>query len=129
MFALIVGSLCATAEPLHRHSILASGKHEVVILSRSNQPHLSARGIEVRMIDYKDHAGLVRALEDVEVVISTVSSFGDAFWTSQLALLQAAKEAGVKRFAPSEFGCSVGAFSSPKHAIGLTRQGDRTLTV
>lgn len=54
----------------------------------------------MRIVDYADHASLVFALQGVHTIISTISVNGPE---SQLALLEAAKEAGAKRFAPSEF--------------------------
>jgi len=68
-------------------------------------------------VDYSDHPSLVSALRSVNAhtVIAilgftpTSSSSGpDGSWfRTQINLLEAAKEAGAKRFAPSEFGIGV----------------------
>ncbi|GAB7361846.1 hypothetical protein MBLNU230_g1886t1 [Neophaeotheca triangularis] len=79
-------------------------KHKLVLLSRTPQPSLAAQGVQVRPIDYSIHAQLVHALRDVHTVLSTVGGNAEAILRSQLALLRAAKEAGVKRFAPSKYG-------------------------
>ncbi|CAK9315903.1 unnamed protein product [Citrullus colocynthis] len=55
--------------------------------------------------DLHDHESLVKAIKEVEVVISTV---GHNHVADQLKLISAIKEAGhVKRFLPSEFGNDV----------------------
>ena len=52
------------------------------------------------MVDYSNEANLVYSLAGVEVVISVVSG------NAQLALIEAALQAGVARFIPAEFGGS-----------------------
>lgn len=85
------------------NAILASKKHQLVVLSRSPQPDLEAKGAVVRVVDYDSHEQLTKALEGVHTVLSCIWTYGSAIATSQLALLEAAKEAKVKRFAPSEW--------------------------
>ena len=85
-------------------AILDTRKHQVVVLSRSPNPSLTAKGVEVRPVSYTDHTSLTSALRGVHTVLSTIGSFNrDDMRDSQLAVIAAAKEAGVKRFAPSEF--------------------------
>lgn len=56
--------------------------------------------------DIGDHASLVAALKQVDVVISTVG--GAAILDGQLKLIEAIKEVGhIKRFLPSEFGANI----------------------
>ncbi|KAK5993732.1 Oxidoreductase BOA1 [Cladobotryum mycophilum] len=83
--------------------ILATGKHKVVVLSRSEQPSLEKEGVIVRAVDYKSIDQLTEALRGVHTVISCVWSFGPEVTTTQLALLEASKAAGVKRFVPSDW--------------------------
>ena len=83
--------------------ILATNKHRVVVLSRSERPALEEKGVLVRVVDYGSAQGLETALQGVHTVISCIWSFGPDFETSQLALLKAAKHAGVKRFVPSDW--------------------------
>lgn len=87
-------------------AILASKKHELVVLSRSPNTALKSQGATVIPVSYTDTSSLETALQGVHTVISTIADFGgEAGWLApQLALLDAAKKVGVKRFAPSEFG-------------------------
>ncbi|EIM90015.1 NAD-P-binding protein [Stereum hirsutum FP-91666 SS1] len=85
-------------------AVLASKKHSIVLLTRTPKPSLTARGVDVRTVDYMDHSSLVSALQGVHTVIWTISAhFPDEQYKSEVALLEAAKEAGAKRFAPSEY--------------------------
>jgi len=84
-------------------AILATKKHQLVVLSRSEQRELSKQGVSVRIVDYTSHENLTKRLEDVHTVISCIWSFGPELATSQLALLKAAQGAGVKRFVPSDW--------------------------
>ncbi|RUS24078.1 hypothetical protein BC938DRAFT_474162, partial [Jimgerdemannia flammicorona] len=67
-------------------------------------------GVEVVAAEYTDPAGLVKALKGVDVVVSTV---GTAVIETQISLIKAAEEAGVKRFIPSEFGSDISKIPSP----------------
>lgn len=80
-----------------------NNKHKLVLLSRSEQPEFAAQGVDVRPVDYNNHAQLVQALEGVHTVLSVIGGSPEAIRDAQLALLPACKEAGVKRFAPSEY--------------------------
>ena len=89
-------------------SLLASEKHTVIVLSRSQKPDLAARGAIVKIVDYSSIPSLVAALSNspdpVHTVISCLVAYDPSEMVqSQVNLLQAAKEAGAKRFAPSEF--------------------------
>ncbi|KZV20178.1 isoflavone reductase-like protein [Dorcoceras hygrometricum] len=62
-------------------------------------------GVTVLIGDLNDHESLVKAIKQVDVVISTVGHFQLA---DQVKIIHAIKEAGnVKRFLPSEFGNDV----------------------
>ncbi|GJE97685.1 NAD(P)-binding protein [Phanerochaete sordida] len=86
-------------------AIVATGKHEVVVLSRrASHPTLDALGVRIHAVSYDDHAALTAALAGVHTVISTIAGLDEASMVApQLALLAAAQAAGVARFAPSEF--------------------------
>ncbi|CAD6581394.1 MAG: hypothetical protein ASARMPRED_000600 [Alectoria sarmentosa] len=85
-------------------AILNTRKHQVVALSRIPNPSLTAKGVDVRPLSYTDHASLTAALRGVHTVLSVIGSIStDEARESQLAVIAAAKEAGVKRFAPSEY--------------------------
>ncbi|KAA1474798.1 NAD-P-binding protein [Dentipellis sp. KUC8613] len=85
----------------------AAGKvKRVVILTRSSGDDekfkdLKSKGAEVITVDYGKKDTLTAALTGIDVVLSTVSFLDLA---PQSALAIAAKEAGVKLFAPSEYG-------------------------
>lgn len=83
--------------------LLKQKKHQITVLSRSENPSLSTLGVTVKPVDYASIPSLTSALQGVHTVIITLASYDHTFATSQLNLLEAAKETGVKRFAPSEY--------------------------
>lgn len=58
----------------------------------------------VRQVSYTNHFSLVAALQGVHTLICVLKIPGPEWAECQLNLLRAAEQAGVKRFAPSEFG-------------------------
>ncbi|KAJ1384958.1 NmrA-like domain [Sesbania bispinosa] len=67
--------------------------------------NFKALGVHLVPGDFNDHDNLLKAIKQVDVVISTV---GHLQLTDQLKVIAAIKEAGnVKRFFPSEFGNEV----------------------
>ena len=85
--------------------ILAVQKHELIVLSRSPSPALEKLGVKVVVVSYGDPSSLEAALKGVHTLISTISlPEGNALVAVHLALLDAAKRAGVRRFIPPEFG-------------------------
>jgi len=64
---------------------------------------LKAKGVKVVHANIDDKATLVHAFHGIDAVVSTV---GGPLFAKQNALIDAAIEAGVKRFIPSEFGVS-----------------------
>ena len=93
-------------------AIVATGKYNVIIFSRRQ---LTYYPTNVVTVDYNNHQQLVEALQNVHTVISCIADINQSCCDSQLALLKASIEAGVKRFAPSEW---VGS-SEENTAIGL----------
>ncbi|KAL5788689.1 hypothetical protein ACOSP7_005638 [Xanthoceras sorbifolium] len=84
---------------LVRESTLASGSRAQVI------DHFKSLGVNFVIGDLYNHESLVKAIKQVDVVISTV---GHAQLPDQDKIIAAIKEAGnVKRFFPSEFGNDV----------------------
>lgn len=77
-------------------------KHKFVLLSRSAQPQWGPKGIESRQVDYTSHEQLIKALEGVHTVLCFIGMYGGS--ETPIALINAAKEAGVTRFAPAEYG-------------------------
>ena len=62
--------------------------------------------IEQRTVDYHDTEVLVKALNGVHTVLSFIQLLLDVDQKAQKNLVDAAIKAGVKRFAPSEYGRS-----------------------
>ncbi|KAL6721262.1 hypothetical protein ACLMJK_000364 [Lecanora helva] len=91
------------------HSIvtaIGASSNQPIILSRIDPPKPQPShcyGAEVRYVDYTSHASLVLALRGVETVISVIKIPGPEWASYQINLLNAAREAGCKRFAPSQF--------------------------
>lgn len=59
-------------------------------------------GVSASEVDYTSLDSLVTALQGQDAVVSTLN---DALVPAQLKLVEAASQAGVKRYIPSEFGC------------------------
>lgn len=78
-----------------------NNKHRIVLITRSEQPEFAAQGVDVRPVDYNNHGQLVQALHGVHTVLSFIGASSGT--KSQLTLLTACQEAGVTRFAPSEY--------------------------
>ncbi|KAH7346141.1 hypothetical protein BKA65DRAFT_501868 [Rhexocercosporidium sp. MPI-PUGE-AT-0058] len=86
-------------------ALVASSKHEVLVLSR-NQTSIDPRpGLSWRSVDYHNTKDLVAALRNIHTVLSFINQSVDHNNASQKALIDASVAAGVKRFAPSEYGC------------------------
>ncbi|KAH9906562.1 hypothetical protein F4778DRAFT_778952 [Xylariomycetidae sp. FL2044] len=94
-------------------ALVASKKHDIIILSRQVTPTFAlVPGVEWQAVDYTDRAALAAVLQGVHTVLSFVQTVADHDQTAQKDLIDAAIAAGVKRFAPSEFG-SKGAVNMP----------------
>jgi len=99
-----------------RHFAANRGDHNIVLLSRFPQTYWTAQGIDIRTVDYTSRASVVQALKGVHTVLSLIGGSAEALRDSQLALIAAAKEAGVQRFAPSEFAGSGGGYEIDLYA-------------
>lgn len=64
---------------------------------------LEATGASLHRIDLGDAAGLARACEGADCVVSALNGLEETMLDAQGALLQAATAAGVPRFIPSDF--------------------------
>ncbi|KUL83732.1 hypothetical protein ZTR_08649 [Talaromyces verruculosus] len=86
-------------------ALLAAEKHEITILSRSEAPtNPIAPGIRWQKVDYDDKNSLVETLRGTHTLLSFVQMLSDPDQKSQKNLIDAAIAAGVKRFAPSDYG-------------------------
>ena len=61
-------------------------------------------GVHWRVVDYNDQSDLVEALRGTHTLLSFLQLLSDPESKSQKSLIDAAIAAGVKRFAPSEYG-------------------------
>lgn len=76
-------------------------------VNRMQQQPASAEqrlGVTWRVVSYKDASSLTEALTGIHTVLSFIQLLSDANQESQKNLIDAAIAAGVKRFAPSEYG-------------------------
>ena len=64
---------------------------------------LADRGVETLTVDLVDRPALIRALAGASVVVSALQGLGDVIVGTQTRLVQAAIEAGVPRFIPSDY--------------------------
>ncbi|KAI5795305.1 hypothetical protein DFH27DRAFT_564226 [Peziza echinospora] len=85
-------------------AILRRPQHTLKVLSRRPRPDIEAEGAEVAIIDFENPSTIVNALTGIHTLISVVFDYDPAnFERTQIILIDAAKEAGVTRFAPSEW--------------------------
>jgi hypothetical protein len=61
-------------------------------------------GTKWQAVDYSDITSLTAALQGIHTVLSFIQLLSDPEQTAQKNLIDAAISAGVKRFAPSEYG-------------------------
>ncbi|CAG8772586.1 5103_t:CDS:2 [Cetraspora pellucida] len=80
-----------------------------------NASLLASKGAEIVYVDYNDRNDLVKALKETDVIVCAIG--GAEFLAPQRALLVAAKEVGVKRFIPSEFGSDIKAITGELHPL------------
>jgi hypothetical protein len=73
----------------------------VTVLTRTGTTHTFPSAVTVVPVDYDSLDSLVTALRGQDAVVSTLAA---AALSKQLLLVDAAAQAGVKRFIPSEFG-------------------------
>ncbi|KAK1087579.1 hypothetical protein LTR33_000984 [Friedmanniomyces endolithicus] len=97
---VLVGATGAVGAPVLQ--TLLDQHFDVTVFTRASSNHSFPSNVHVANVNYEDVAGMTKALQGQDALISTIG-FGGA--TLQKHLLDAAIAAGVKRFLPSEFGC------------------------
>ena len=65
---------------------------------------LALQGVKVIQVDYNDKGDLTKHLQGVDTVLSFILEHNDPEGTVQKNLVDASVAAGVRRFAPSEWG-------------------------
>ncbi|KAJ0412961.1 NAD(P)-binding protein [Aspergillus carlsbadensis] len=83
--------------------LVATKKHEILILSRKDAPKEPAEGITWIKPNYDSVEQLTETLQGVHTLLSFVTEQEGAESPIQKRLIAAAVQAGVKRFAPSEW--------------------------
>ncbi|KAH8703547.1 hypothetical protein BGW36DRAFT_288746 [Talaromyces proteolyticus] len=83
--------------------LVATGKHQIVLLSRKEVPANLAQGVTWIKANYDDTEGLVEVLQGVHTLLCFITPQSDPGNSSQKNLIDAAIKAGVKRYAPSEW--------------------------
>ncbi|XP_044715662.1 nmrA-like family domain-containing protein [Hirsutella rhossiliensis] len=88
-------------------TLLATKKHEILLLSRKNASvEEMAPAVTWVQTNYKDPQKLAEILQGVHTVLSFIVVHSDTGNMAQKHLIDAAVQAGVKRFAPSEWASS-----------------------
>ncbi|KAF2642291.1 NAD(P)-binding protein [Massarina eburnea CBS 473.64] len=82
---------------------IASQKHTVTIFTRK-APSTSTPGVNYKEVDYHDRSALTEALKGYDVCLSFFIVHQDTDNIAQKNLIHASIAAGVRRFAPSEWG-------------------------
>ncbi|KAI0879012.1 NAD(P)-binding protein [Hypoxylon argillaceum] len=86
-------------------ALVAVKKHDITIFTRGSVSAVAiAPGIKWQTVDYHDKGALIEALRGTHTVLSFVQLLSDPDQKAQKNLIDAAISAGVKRFAPSEYG-------------------------
>ncbi|CRG85304.1 hypothetical protein PISL3812_02403 [Talaromyces islandicus] len=85
------------------NEVVRQGEHQVTVFSRKTVPELTDAGVNVITIkSYEDQDELTAALSGAHTVLSFIS--WDPTLVAQKTLIHACIAAGVKRFAPTEWG-------------------------
>jgi uncharacterized protein YbjT (DUF2867 family) len=83
--------------------LVAANKHDITILSRKERND-GIPGVMWRTVNYDDKNDLVEALRGTHTALSFIQPLADPENKAQKSIIDAAIVAGVKRFAPSEWG-------------------------
>lgn len=88
----------------HILNALLDQKFEVTVLTREGSNSKFPESVKTAVVDYNNVGSLTAALKGQDAVISTLAAVALPLQTN---LIDAAIEAKVKRFIPSEFGCDL----------------------
>lgn len=103
---LVAGATGDLGGRLCKHLIKNGANVRALVRAESNQEkinELRESGVEIVAVSFKDEAGLVSACKGVSCVVSVLAGLREVILTAQSQLLQAAVQAGVPRFIPSDF--------------------------
>ncbi|KAI9931457.1 hypothetical protein ASPWEDRAFT_37741 [Aspergillus wentii DTO 134E9] len=96
----VVGGSGLIGKPIVNALITSPHNYTVTVLTRE-QSSTAPSGATTTKVDYNNHATLVDALKGQDVVVSAIATPATP---EQIKIIDAAVEAGVKRFVPAEFG-------------------------
>ncbi len=89
---------------------------------------LLERGAELVEADLTDRASLDRATQGIDVIVSAVQGGPDVIIDGQVALAEAGKRNGVRRFLPSDYAMDLFKASPGEHLMfDLRRQADEAI--
>ncbi|GKZ20829.1 hypothetical protein AbraIFM66951_004096 [Aspergillus brasiliensis] len=100
----IVGAGGTVGKPI-TEELLRTGKHRVTALTRIGSTSQVPAGVQSIPVDYDDETSLVRALQDQDCLLISLSVRTPP--DTQSKLLQAASQAGVRHVMPNVWGCDV----------------------
>lgn len=123
--AIAGGTSRGLGQSIVRGILSLAPRWKPIILSRTTspvpswlEPLLANNQAELRRVDYTSHSSILTALQGTHTVISVLITLDETWYPTQIALLKAAKEAGAKRFAPSEFGVGIDAVPKIDFLVG-----------
>ncbi|PGH11857.1 hypothetical protein AJ79_04654 [Helicocarpus griseus UAMH5409] len=93
-------------------ALIAANKHDITVLSRNFPPTGVVPRVHWRKVNYNDKWDLVGALRGIHTLLSFIQLLSDPEQQAQKNLIDAAIDAEVRRFAPSEYG-SAGTIHMP----------------
>lgn len=82
-------------------ALFEAGKHNVTAITRSDGQTELPDGVRCHQVDYENHDSLVKALQDQDVLIITLSGYAPQ--GTEMKLVEAAGDAGVKWILPNEW--------------------------
>ncbi|KAF3910435.1 hypothetical protein ABW20_dc0106161 [Dactylellina cionopaga] len=97
---LIIGASGSLGGPV-LNALVADPDIDVTILTRAESKSTFPEGVPVKKADYNSHESLVAAFAGFDAVVSIVATLAAM---EQLKFVEAAVDAGIKRFYPTEFG-------------------------
>lgn len=103
---LVAGATGNLGEKICRELIKNNAKVRAIVRESSSQKKITAlekMGVEIMKVDMNNKADLSNACKDVSCVVSALAGLHDVIADTQKTLLDAAVEAGVPRFIPSDF--------------------------
>lgn len=103
---LVAGATGNLGLKICRELVMRGAEVKAIVRSSINPDKESAlekMGVKIKMISFDDHKALYNECLNVDCVVSAVAGLGNVIIDLQKKILDAALEAGVPRFIPSDF--------------------------